>query len=79
MTKRKQVIFSSALGIVLLVVIFLPHRKGEVESLDEVEVVDSAGVEEIVYRYGIPMNDYEVDFGVVKKIRVCLLSWRPTG
>ena len=67
MTKRKQVIFSSALGIVLLVVIFLPHRKGEVESLDEVEVVDSAGVEEIVYRYGIPMNDYEVDFGVVKK------------
>ena len=61
MTKRKQVIFSSALGIVLLVVIFLPHRKGEVESLDEVEVVDSAGVEEIVYRYGIPMNDYEVD------------------
>ena len=67
MTKRKQIIFSSALGIVLLVVIFFPHRKNEVESLDEVEVVDSAGVEEIVYRYGIPMNDYEVDFGVVKK------------
>lgn len=67
MTKRKQVIFSSVLGLVLLAVIFFPHRKNEAESLDEVDVVDSAGVEEIVYRYGIPMNDYDVDFGVVKK------------
>ena len=67
MTKRKQVIFSSVLGLVLLAVIFFPHRKSEVESLDEVDVVDSAGVEEIVYRYGIPMNEYDVDFGVVKK------------
>ncbi|WP_251621450.1 peptidoglycan DD-metalloendopeptidase family protein [Odoribacter lunatus] len=67
MTRKKQIIFSSVLGVVLLVIIFWPYRKEELESLDEVEVVDSAGVEEIVYRYGIPTNNYDVNFGVVKR------------
>lgn len=67
MTKKNQIIFSSLLGIVLLVVIFMPKRISEPESLDEVDVTDSTEVEEIVYRYGIPMNDYDVDFGVVKR------------
>jgi len=67
MTKKKQIIFSSVLGIVLLVVIFMPKQRGEMDSLDEVEVTDSTEVEEIVYRYGIPMNDYDVDYGVVKR------------
>lgn len=66
MTKKRQIIFSSLLGIVLLIVIFMPKRSVPPESLDEVDVTDSAEVEEIVYRYGIPMNDYDVDFGVVK-------------
>lgn len=67
MTKKNQIIFSSLLGIVLLIVIFMPKRVSQPESLDEVDVTDSAEVEEIVYRYGIPMNDYDVDFGVVKR------------
>lgn len=65
MTKKKQIIFSSLLGIVLLVVIFMP--KGDhMEPLDEVEVTDSVEVKEIVYKYGIPVDDYEVDYGIVK-------------
>ena len=67
MTKKKQIIFSSLLGIALLIVIFMPKREGEVESLDEVEVTDSTEVQEIVYKYGIPVNDYDVDYGVVKR------------
>lgn len=66
MTKNKQIIFSALLGVVLLVVIFMP-KTWDMESLDEVEVTDSTEVQEMVYRYGIPMNYYDVDFGVVKQ------------
>lgn len=66
MDKKKQIIFSSLLGIVLLVVIFVPKRQ-KIESLDEVDIVDSVEVREIVYKYGIPLDDYEVDYGVVKR------------
>lgn len=66
MTKKKQIIFSSILGIILLVVIFMPKGRNN-ESLDEVEVVDSVEVQEIVYQYGIPVDDYEVNYGVVKQ------------
>lgn len=66
MTKKKQIIFSSLLGIVLLGVIFWPKHR-EIEPLDEVDVVDSVEVREIVYKYGIPVDDYDVDFGVVNR------------
>lgn len=65
MTKKKQIIFSSLLGVVLLVVIFMPKRE-ESATLDEVGVTDSVEVQEIVYKYGIPVDDYELDYGVVK-------------
>ncbi|MEG0796573.1 MAG: peptidoglycan DD-metalloendopeptidase family protein [Odoribacter sp.] len=64
MTKKKKIIFSSLLGVILLVVIFMP--KVVIESLDEVDVTDSTEVREIVYKYGIPLADYDVGFGVVK-------------
>lgn len=64
MTKKKQIIFSSLLGVVLLVVIFMP--RGEGDSLDEVDVTDSLEVQEIVYKYGIPVADYDVDYGFVR-------------
>lgn len=66
MTKKKQILFSSLLGIVLLVVIFIP-KGTNVEPLDEIEVTDSVEVKEIVYKYGIPIDDYDVDFGIVKR------------
>lgn len=66
MTKKKQIIFSALLGIVLLIVIFMP--KGENgEPLDEVEVTDSVEVKTITYKYGIPVDDYDVDYGIVKR------------
>lgn len=65
MTKKKQIIFSSLLGIILLVVIFYPKER-ETEILDEVDVTDSVEVREIVYKYGIPVDDYDVDYGIVK-------------
>lgn len=67
MKKKQQVIFSSVLGIILLAVIFMPKERKEAESLDEVDVTDSVEVQEIVYKYGIPLNDYDVDYGVVKR------------
>lgn len=66
MTKKKQIIFSSLLGIVLLIVIFIPKREEDSGVLDEVEVTDSTEVKEIVYKYGIPLDDYDVDYGFVK-------------
>ena len=49
MSKKKQIIFSSLLGIVLLVVIFMP-KKETTEPLDEIEVTDSLEVKEITYK-----------------------------
>lgn len=66
MSKKKQIIFSSLLGIVLLVVIFMP-KKETTEPLDEIEVTDSLEVKEITYKYGIPIDDYDVDYGIVKR------------
>lgn len=66
MSKKKQIIFSSLLGIVLLAVIFMP-KKETTEPLDEVEVTDSLEVKEITYKYGIPIDDYDIDYGIVKK------------
>lgn len=50
----------------VLVLTFLPvGREGE-ETLDEVEVTDSAEVKEMVYKYGIPVERYDVHYGIVK-------------
>ena len=65
MTKKRQIVFSSVLGMILLVVIFMPKDR-HAEPLDEVEVTDSVEVNEIVYKYGIPVDDYDVDYGIVK-------------
>lgn len=65
MSKKKQILFSTLLGVILLVVIFMPKNR-DAEPLDEVEVTDSVEVKEIVYKYGIPVDDYDVDYGFVK-------------
>lgn len=67
MKRRKRIIFSSLLVVVLAVLIFMPKEWISSVSLDEVDVTDSLEVQEIVYKYGIPMNNYDVDFGVVKR------------
>ena len=42
------------------------HRSEGKKTLDEVEVTDSAEVSEIVYKYGIPVDAYNVRYGVVE-------------
>lgn len=65
---RKE--YSLTVGVLLavaaLLLIFLPKRTAG-DVLDEVQVTDSAEVEEIVYKYGIPTDNYEVDYGIVKQ------------
>lgn len=53
------------LGLLALGLVFWPKQRGT-GDLDEVEVTDSAEVEEIVYKYGIPDEPYTVDYGIVK-------------
>ncbi len=67
MNKKQRIIFSSALGILFLVLIFMPKGRLLDRSMDEVDITDSAEVREIVYKYGIPIDDYHVDYGVVSK------------
>lgn len=61
--------YSLAIGLLLVVavllLVFLPKRTAD-DMLDEVELTDSVEVEEIVYKYGIPTDDYEVDYGIVR-------------
>ena len=66
LSKKKQILFSALLGVILLVVIFIPKRR-DIATLDEVELTDTAEVQEIVYKYGIPVDDYEVDYGIVER------------
>lgn len=53
-------------GLVVLGFIFWPKPKA-VKALDEVEVIDSAQVEELVLKYGIPVDRYRVDYGLVER------------
>ena len=66
MVKGRKIWLPALIGIVLLIVIFYPKKEPVEEVLDEVEVTDSTEVEEIVYQYGIPIGDYDVDYGLVK-------------
>ena len=66
MSKGKKIGLPALLGVLLLVVIFYPKQEPIEEVLDEVDVIDSAEVEEIVYQYGIPMKDYDINYGIVK-------------
>ena len=52
--------------LVVLVVLLIPFNQGISEPLDEVTVTDSVEVETISYKYGIPEDDYNVKYGIVK-------------
>ena len=63
--KKYPFVFGLLLAVAALLLIFLPKRTAG-DMLDEVQLTDSVEVEEIVYKYGIPTDDYEVDYGIVK-------------
>ena len=66
MTCRKKITFSLVLLTLALIlaVVFIPPTGS---SLDEVEIADSTQVQQIVYQYGIPVDDYQVDYGIVQR------------
>lgn len=64
--KKYSIIVGALLALSALMLIFLPKRTAN-DVLDEVQVTDSVEVKEIVYKYGIPTDDYEVDYGIVKQ------------
>ena len=53
-------------ALVVLAVLFIPFSREADEPLDEVAVTDSVEVETISYKYGIPEDDYNVKYGIVK-------------
>lgn len=63
--KKYPLAIGLLLAVAALALIFLPKRTTN-DLLDEVQLTDSTEVEEIVYKYGIPTDDYEVDYGIVK-------------
>ena len=70
MNKQKKIILALvAVAVVLVAVLTVNNYRSietEEQSLDEVEVTDSAEVEEITYKYGIPVDRYNVKYGIVK-------------
>lgn len=64
--KKYSITVGALLALSALMLIFLPKRTAN-DVLDEVQVTDSVEVKEIVYKYGIPTDDYEVDYGIVKQ------------
>lgn len=70
MIKNKKVRILIALIIVVAALFFTLYPKFRISgSLDEVAVADSAGVEEIVFKYGIPVDEYDVMYGIVQPNR----------
>ena len=64
-TKKQRIIFGIVVGVAVLALIFYPKYR-IADELDEVMVTDSTEVEEIVYKYGIPDDEYNVRYGIVK-------------
>lgn len=62
---RKVRILVAAIVVVAALFFMLYPRFGSNRSLDEVEV-DSAGVGEISLKYGIPVDEYDVNYGIVQ-------------
>lgn len=67
MTRNKKIIIVSAAAVVFIAaVLFVFFRGRNSQPLNDVEVTDSIEVEEIVYKYGIPVDKYNVLYGIVE-------------
>lgn len=63
--KRIRIGAAVVIGGIALLMIFRPKPRVN-DSLDEVEVTDSVEVEEIVCKYGIPIDRYDINYGIVR-------------
>lgn len=64
--KKWRIVSAAVIGVIALGFIFWPKPKAGDEP-DEVEVTDSAEVEQLVLEYGIPVDRYKVDYGIVER------------
>ena len=64
--KKWRIVSAAVIGVIALGFIFWPKPKAGDEP-DEVEVTDSAEVERLVLEYGIPVDRYKVDYGIVER------------
>ena len=64
--KKMWLVSLPVFAALALVLIFFPVGRGGGEPLDEVALTDSAEVEELVCRYGIPLDRYDVRYGIVR-------------
>lgn len=64
-SKKVRVGLAVLVGIIGLFLIFRPKPRMN-DSLDEVEVTDSVEVKEIVCKYGIPVDHYDISYGIVQ-------------
>ena len=64
--KKRRIAAAAAIGIIVLGFVFWPKPKAG-DMPDEVEVTDSAEVEQLVLEYGIPVDRYRVDYGIVER------------
>lgn len=64
-SRKVRIGLAVLVGIIGLFLIFCPKPR-ITDSLDEVEVTDSVEVEEIVCKYGIPVDRYDISYGIVQ-------------
>lgn len=64
--KKLWLVALPVFALVALATLFIPLNREASEPLDEVTVTDSSEVETISYKYGIPEDDYNVKYGIVK-------------
>lgn len=64
--KKMWLVALPVFALVALATLFIPLNREASEPLDEVAVTDSSEVETISYKYGIPEDDYNVKYGIVK-------------
>lgn len=64
-SKKVRVGLAVLVGIIGLFLIFRPKPRMN-DSLDEVEVTDSVEVKEIVCKYGIPVDHYDISYGIAQ-------------
>ncbi len=64
--KKMWLVALPVFALLALATLFIPLNREASEPLDEVTVTDSSEVETISYKYGIPEDDYNVKYGIVK-------------
>ena len=65
--KTKKIIISVVLASTLLIFIFLPKKPSQNELSDEIQIIDTIATKQIIYKYEIPLDDYNIDQGIVKR------------